>query len=65
MGRVSQPKQDKTKRSTANTLEQDKSDKHKMGMSDLHPTLNVNSVKLIAATCPCRNNGGAGRRPPR
>jgi hypothetical protein len=30
----------------------DKMDKDKMGMSDMHGTLNVKSVKMISPTCP-------------
>ena len=36
----------------AKMMDKGKMDKDKMGMSDMHGTLHVKSVKMISATCP-------------
>ena len=52
MAKGKMDKMDKDKMSKDKMMEKDKMDKDKMGMSDMHGTLHVKSVKMMSTTCP-------------
>jgi hypothetical protein len=51
-GTIDDGKMGKDKMMSKDKMDKDKMAKDKMAMSDMHTALHVNSVKMIAATCP-------------